>query len=86
MSHSEEPPVPANEPPAEPPPPPADPPPVPPADPPSPPSGTDGERLERLETLTGNLVESVTGLLDAIAPKDPDDAPQKKPWTHWGSK
>ena len=82
--------IPTNEPtqpPADPPKPdPVEPPPPPPTPVPDPPKGDGTDRLDKLETTLGNLVETVADLVGKIAPSGDEVQPQKKPWTHWGSK
>lgn len=97
MSHDETDPAPT--PPTDPAPtPPSTPPETPPApaapNPPAPtppvPGSGDGSsesRMTALETMVGNIVDSVTHLTEAIANGGSKEVqPQKMPWTHWGSK
>lgn len=42
------------------------------------------DRLDRIEGAVAGLTETVAGLVSALTP--PDSTPEKKPWTHWGSK
>ena len=48
---------------------------------------SDGDRLSALESIVGNLADSFSALTDAISNGvEAESKPQKKPWTHWGSK
>lgn len=93
-----DPPVPSNDAPTDPPAaPPASPPTAPPAPPAEPPSEahgdshgdshSDSERMNKLEAMVGNVMDAVTGLTEAFTSGEPKESqPQKKPWTHWGTK
>lgn len=90
MSHVDPPTDPPQDPPSGPPAPPAQPPatppPAPPAEPPKEPHN-DGERMDKMEGMIGNIMDAVSGLTNAIANGgDRESQPQKRPWTHWGTK